>query len=145
MFAAIVSVICGIAYKYNWKPHQKWKPFIESSRRTFKLSQLSEDAVKRVSKDEIHADGQAQSYERSFCVLLETGLAHKEHHFEPINSSIEMHGRMREIEEELPQLDPDRPYLGIGSTITRFRASLTRRGSTLTRHWIDPTSSMNRP
>ena len=68
----------GVFTSIGFKPAPRLFPWLTDKHCNMVLSQLSEDAVKRISKSEISNDNQGQSMERSWATLVETNLLGEE-------------------------------------------------------------------
>lgn len=69
----------GVFQSLDWKMDKHLLEWLESKHSVLFSSQLSEDAVKRVSKSEISRDNQPQSMERTWATLIECNALEKEH------------------------------------------------------------------
>lgn len=87
------------------------------------LSQLAEDAIKRINFDEVQAMNHAQCLERNTAVLVSTSLASKEHRHIEIDASTETTARVEEVKNR-------------NATRRRYAAAPTTQANTIDFRWI---------
>ena len=87
------------------------------------LSQLAEDAIKRINFDEVQAMNHAQCLERNTAVLVSTSLASKEHRHIEIDASTETTARVEEVKNR-------------NATRHRYAAAPTAQANTIDFRWI---------
>ena len=75
----------GVFKSVDYKFSERLISWSQEAHANVVLSQLVEDAVKRLSKAETAADNQTQSLERAWATLVQRGLLEKEHNFKEVD------------------------------------------------------------